>query len=141
MGRLIRRDAEYQKQSSREDPCTGSDLVVCSDCERPLPSHLFIDYKYSGKRGGCPHCGGIPRFKDSQSIESSEDEKNTSFLQELRKNIITAAIILCVSAAIPSMFAIAGKMTWPEAILAAIVLFAINWSGFHCVKRGEVFWG
>ena len=141
MGRLIRRDAEYQKQSSREDPCTGSDLVVCSDCERPLPSHLFIDYKYSEKMGVCPHCGGIPRFNDRQSIESSKDEVNTSVQSELREDILTLAIIMCVSIAIPSAIAISGGMTWLEAVVCAILLFVCILILYYAIKSGVTSYG
>jgi len=128
--------AEYQNQSIGEDACLGSDLVVCSDCERPIPSYLFIDYKYSGKMGVCPLCGGILRFNDRQSIESSKDEVNTSVQSELREDIIILAIILCVSIAIASAIAISGEMTGAGAVGIAILLFVCNVILYFAIKSG-----
>ena len=113
----------------------SSDLVVCSDCERPLPSHLFIDYKYSGKMGVCPLCGGILRFNDRQSIESSKDEVNTSVQSELREDIIILAIIFRVSIAIGSAIAISCEMIWPGAV-CIVMLFVCTVIIFFAIKSG-----
>ena len=84
----------------------------------------------------CPHCGGIPRFKDRQSIESSKDEVNTSVQSELREDIIILAIFLCVSIAIASAIAISGEMTGAGAVGIAILLFVCNVILYFAIKSG-----